>query len=183
MSKNNLEGLSLVKIKEAEKKIKAKDLENVLLVAIRIRGSVKKRHEILKTFELLKLHKKNHATLLQATKSINGMLFKVKDFIAYGMIEKSTLVKLLSKKARLKGNKPLDLKSLKVLANFDSYDDFADALLDLKIQYKDLKNITPIFRLHPPKGGFLKGIKKQFTQGGVLGFQGNNINKLLERMI
>ena len=40
-----------------------------------------------------------------------------------------------------------------------------------------------IFALHPPVGGFEKGgIKKHFNQGGVLGYRGESINELLEKM-
>ncbi len=41
-----------------------------------------------------------------------------------------------------------------------------------------------IFRLAPPKKGFERaGIKKAFTQGGVLGDRKEKINELIERMI
>jgi large subunit ribosomal protein L30 len=42
---------------------------------------------------------------------------------------------------------------------------------------------VPVFRLHPARGGFNKGIKVAFQNNGVLGYQGTSINKLLVRMI
>jgi len=42
----------------------------------------------------------------------------------------------------------------------------------------------PFYRLHPPKGGFeRKGIKKPYTVGGALGYRGEDMSKLIERMI
>ncbi|RJQ17568.1 50S ribosomal protein L30 [Candidatus Woesearchaeota archaeon] len=41
-----------------------------------------------------------------------------------------------------------------------------------------------VFRLNPPRGGFeRKGIKLPFTQGGVLGYRGEKINTLIQKML
>ncbi|MHA1683388.1 MAG: 50S ribosomal protein L30 [Promethearchaeota archaeon] len=183
MSIKKKSGEVLVTLKEKKEKIRAKDVSDVLLVALRVRGNVDKIHYIKKTFSLLRLFRKNHAVLLKATKPINGMLFKLKDFIAYGILEKETLVKMLKKKARIKGNKPFDVKSVKILTGKDSYEDLADALMNFEITFSDIKDIIPVFRLHPPRKGFAKGIKVQVTQGGVLGFHGKGINSLIDRMV
>ncbi|MFX0103117.1 MAG: 50S ribosomal protein L30 [Candidatus Hodarchaeota archaeon] len=183
MNKNNLQGMVPVKLEEKKAKIHAKKLENVLLVAIRIRGAVNKSHWMKKTLELLRLHKKNHAVLLQASKSINGMLFKVKDFIAYGTINKEMLVQLLQNRGRLQGNNPLTEQFIKNILNLEGFEALADDLLSLKLKYQDIKKIVPVLRLHPARGGFFKGIKKQYTHGGVLGFHGDDINKLVKKMI
>ncbi|NMC08439.1 MAG: 50S ribosomal protein L30 [Candidatus Lokiarchaeota archaeon] len=162
----------------------AKDANDVLLVAIRIRGDVKKNIDIKKTMGLLRLHHKHHAALVRASPAINGMLFKCKDTIAYGVIDKETLVALLKKKAKLTGRRVLDEASLKNLTGHASYEALADALLKGEVKYHELhKQIVPIFRLHPARGGFDKGIKVSYQQGGVLGYQGSGINKLLARMI
>jgi large subunit ribosomal protein L30 len=162
----------------------AKDLKDVLIVAIRIRGDVKKNVDVKKAMGLMRLHHKHHAALMRATPAINGMLFKCKDNIAYGIIDKETLVALLKKKAKLTGRRPFDEKSVKNLTGYASYDALADALLKGEVKYQDLdKQVVPVFRLHPARGGFDKGIKVAFQQGGVLGYQGTSINKLLVRMI
>ncbi len=162
----------------------AKDLKDVLIVAIRIRGDVKKNVDIKMTMGLMRLHHKHHAALVWATPAINGMLFKCKDNIAYGIIDKETLVALLKKKSRLTGRRLFDETSVKNLTGYASYDALADALLSGEAKYHELdKQVVPIFRLHPARGGFNKGIKVSFQQGGVLGYQGTNINKLLVRMI
>ena len=166
-----------------EPKLHAKGLSDVLLVVIRVRGKCHKHYEVRTTFALLRLFRKNHAVILRATDSINGMLFKVKDHVAYGIINKQTLIEMLKKKARLEGHKPLDETAVKALTGYKTHEELADALLKFEIKYQDIKHIVPIFRLHPPKGGFYSGIKHQYQQGGALGFHGNEINDLLSRMI
>jgi large subunit ribosomal protein L30 len=59
----------------------------------------------------------------------------------------------------------------------------AQALLEEKVKLKDLKIIKPVFRLHPPKKGFKRSVKKMFNDGGELGYRGPEINELLLRMI
>jgi large subunit ribosomal protein L30 len=183
MSEKNLQGMVPVKLQEKKAKIRAKDLENVLLIAIRIRGAVNKSHWMKKTVDLMRLHKKNHAVLLEATKPINGMLFRVKDFIAYGMIDKETLVTILKSRGRLQGNNPLTEQFMKDVLKVESFEALADDLMNFKIKYQDIKKIVPVFRLHPARGGFFKGIKKPFANGGVLGFHGEQINKLVKKMM
>jgi large subunit ribosomal protein L30 len=51
-------------------------------------------------------------------------------------------------------------------------------------QLKKVRLQEKAYCLNPPKGGFeRKGIKKSFTKGGALGNRGDNINKLITRMI
>ena len=183
MSKTSVPGGMQVKLKEKESMPKLRDVKNVLLAVIRVRGDVNKSHKIKDTFSLLRLHKKNHLVLVPATESIKGMLFKVKDFIAFGMIDKPTLVALLKSKGKLIGKKPIDEDFIKNVLGYEGFEDLADKLLSLDLKYQDLEKIVPVFRMHPPRGGFLKGIKVQFTQGGALGFHGKKINDLINRMV
>ena len=57
------------------------------------------------------------------------------------------------------------------------------ALMEGKIKLKDIYKIKPIFRLHPPRGGFRGSIKKSYNSGGVLGFVGKNINIVAKKMV
>lgn len=182
MSNTNAQGIA-VDFKNKQEPPHAKDLENVLLVAIRMRGQVNKSNDVKKTLALLRLHRSHHAVLLKATKPVNGMLAKVKDFIAFGPIDKPTLIAMLKKRGQLQGRRPLPEDGLKKLAGVASWDELADALMTFKLDYPDIKKIVPVFRLHPARGGFYKGIKTQFSDGGALGFHGNDINALVEKML
>ena len=58
----------------------------------------------------------------------------------------------------------------------------AVALSELKVDFWKIPTIKPVFRLHPPKGGFEKKIKKPYPDG-ELGYRGEEINQLIDKMI
>lgn len=153
-----------------------------LIAAIRIRGDPDRSPDERKTLELLRLHRVNHCVLLHDTPSIRGMLKKIEYVVAYGEIDKVTLAELLRKRGRLRGNKPLTEEYLKSIG-FGSFEDLAEALLDGRVKLSELKDLKPVFRLHPPKGGFRSTVKKHASEGGELGYRGPAINELLKRMI
>ena len=64
---------------------------------------------------------------------------------------------------------------------FKSIDDFAKAFANFKAELKDIPNLEPVFRLHPPRKGYRK-IKRSFSEGGALGYRGKEIGSLLYRM-
>jgi large subunit ribosomal protein L30 len=64
---------------------------------------------------------------------------------------------------------------------FKDVDAFVDEFFSNKIKLRDV-NINPAFRLHPPRGGY-ESIKNPYVIGGTLGYRGEKINELLEKMI
>lgn len=166
----------------SSKEITKKPVEQTICI-VRIRGSPGMRRTILNTLQLFNLHKVHHATLVRSTPSVLGMLQKAKDYIAYGPISFDILKKMLKKRALLIGNKPLTDAHVKITTNFDSIDNLANGLIEGKVKIRDVKNLKPIFRLHPPIGGFPGSIKWSAKAGGVLGNLGDNINALLKKML
>ena len=152
-----------------------------MYAVVRLRGSVKVRKEILDTLKMLRLHRVNHCVLVPKTKDYEGMLKKVKDYVTYGEIKKETLVKLLKERGRLVGNKKLTEDSLNKITGFKTFEEFAEAMLKGKVKLKDYPQIKPVFRLSPPKHG-LKSKKLHYPKGD-LGYRGDAINELVERMI
>lgn len=152
-----------------------------MLVAIRIKGGVGVRKEIRDTLEMLRLKAANNCVILPETPNFKGMISKVKDFVTYGEIDKETLAKMLKKRLRLKGDKRIDEKILKEITNFDSFEKFAEALIEGKAKLKDFDQIKQVFRLTPPSKGF-KSVKEHYPRGD-LGYRGKEINELIERMI
>ncbi|RLE58223.1 MAG: 50S ribosomal protein L30, partial [Thermoprotei archaeon] len=65
---------------------------------------------------------------------------------------------------------------------FHDFKELAQAILNGKISIKDLRELKPVFRLHPPSGGFKYTIKKRFGAGGELGYRGSAINDLVRKM-
>ncbi|MHA1298251.1 MAG: 50S ribosomal protein L30 [Candidatus Helarchaeota archaeon] len=154
-----------------------------LLIAIRIRGSVGVRRSIKETMEYLRLFKVNHAVLLDDRKSYKGMLQKAKDYITWGQIDKETLLNLLKKRGKLKGDSPLTDEHIKKYSKFKSIQEFSDALFKLETSINEMPYLKPVFRLHPPRKGFKYKKKRPFKDFGELGNRDTEINSLLSRMI
>ncbi|MHA1754969.1 MAG: 50S ribosomal protein L30 [Candidatus Odinarchaeia archaeon] len=153
------------------------------LTVIRIRGTVDINKDLEYTLKLLRLHKPNHAVLIDDRKTYLKMLHKIASYIAWGEISQDTLEELLKKRGRIIGNKPLTDEYIKENSKFKSISDFAKKLFELKAEIKDVPGLKPVFRLHPPRKGFDGSKKRAFQVGGVLGYYGSEINKLVRKMM
>jgi len=122
----------------------------MVYAVIRVRGTVNVRHDIKKTLQMLRLHRVNHCVIVEENETFKGMLQKVKDYITWGELDKDTLVELIKKRGRLIGDKPVDDEYIKNSTPYKSVEEFAEAILDGKIRYRDLPDIKPVFRLSPP---------------------------------
>jgi len=150
-------------------------------ILVRIRGRPDVRYGIKETLKRLHLVRKFHATIVPDTEVYRGMIFKVKDYIAYGPADPETIKELLLKRGRLIGDKPLTEEYIEKSLNL-SLDELAKKLASGELILKDIKGLKPVFRLHPPRGGFRRSTKKHVTAGGELGFR-EDINRLIKRMI
>jgi large subunit ribosomal protein L30 len=110
------------------------------------------------------------------------MLRKVQHYLAWGEISKETLLLLLEKRGRLVGNKRLTDRYAQELG-YKSLGDLAAATFNLDVEYANLPEIKPIFRLHPPKKGFKGKLKRSYSAGGVTGYRGEAIDGLIKQMI
>ena len=154
-----------------------------MFAVIRVRGEVGTGPDVRKTFELLRLHRKNNCVVVPEEKQVKKMIEKVKDYATFGEIDNETLSSLIKKRGRMEGDKRITDEALKELG-FSSVEELSEALISGKIKVKDLNKFKKIFRLHPPKKGFERaGIKKPFTVGGALGYRGEKINLLIKKMI
>jgi len=154
-----------------------------LYAVIRLRGRVSKRYDVKETLKLLRLHRKNHLVLLPNTPSYIGMLKKVKDVVTWGEVNEETLTLLFEKRGRLIGNKKITKKYLKETFKANDFKSFIKKLISGKVKLQELGQIKPVFRLHPPKGGFKRSVKKPYNDGGELGYRGLEINDLIKRMV
>ena len=148
------------------KKMKAKEPKPVeTLCVIRIRGAHGMNRKIMNTLHLLNLNKVNNATILRTNPSIRGMIQKVKDYVAFGPVSAESITNLLKKRALLMGQKPLTDDHVRFATVYESIGDLAKAIKDGKIKLQEVKDLKPMFRLHPPRGGFPGSIKKLFKEG------------------
>ena len=165
--------LRVVKVKEnnlSKKDVKVEEKKaSGRIAAIRLRGITGVKHDIKKTMEILRLYRKNYCVVLENKPSYLFMLKKVKDYVTYGEIDDNTYKMLIEKRGEVYRGREESYKG--------------------KIKYKnfivlDNKKLKPFFRLSPPRGGFeRKGLKASFKQGGALGYRGDKIVKLIERMV
>lgn len=153
----------------------------MMYAVVQVRGTAKTRKEIRDTLKMLRLHHVNHCVLIPDTPEYLGMIRKVKDFVAYGEVDQETLVTILRTRGRLTGDIRLTDDYLKAHTRFGSIEEFAGALCRGEASLKDIPNLKPVLRLHPPRKGHFP-IKRTFGQGGALGYYGNEINALLHRM-
>ena len=138
-----------------------------MMLVIRISGIPEVPDKIEEALYRLRLRKKYTAVLIKSTEENLKLVKKLRDYVAYGTIEKETLEKLVTARAQGISGKKFDIK--KVLTELDKKN-----LADL--------GVKPFFRLHPPRKGIES--KKHFGVGkGVLGDNKENINKLVERML
>lgn len=135
------------------------------LAVIRVRGINSVRGDIQDTLASLRLYRKNFCVVLSDSPAMRGMLQKAKDYITWGEVDDKTFMLLVEKRGEHYGGRTDGYHSRKFM----------------EIKGKKLK---PYFRLHPPIGGFeRKGIKKAVSIGGALGYRGEKINKLIQRMV
>lgn len=152
-----------------------------MYAVVRMRGQVNVRYTIEDTMKMLRLHKVNHCVFLPENPHYKGMVQKVKDYVAYGKIDASTLAEVLENRGRLEGNTRLTDEYIRENTDYDSIQAFAEAVVEGKASLKDVPKLKPVFRLHPPRKGHA-GIKRTVQQGGVLGNHDENINVLLHKM-
>ncbi len=110
------------------------------------------------------------------------MLQKVKDYVTWGEVTPEVVARLLEARGRLPGDRPLTEAYVKEVLGYASVDALAKEIVQGEVTPRDLKDVKPVFRLHPPRKGY-EGIKRPFADGGALGYRGEAINDLLLRML
>ncbi len=133
------------------------------------------------TLEMLHLIHNNHAVLVENSPSFVGMLRTAQNFITWGEPSKETVGMMIRERGRMKGNKLLNDEYLQK-AGFKSLEELSEAVFNCRVKYWKLPNIQPFFKLHPPSKGYRGKIKKSFVAGGELGYRGEKIDALLNRM-
>lgn len=137
-----------------------------MICIIRIRGEVGVDRDAEETLSRLRLRRKYSCVVIQPNKQQEGMIKKMRNFIAYGEISRGVFEKLIEKRGKSADKKKIDSK--KVVDELEKGKKYEDA------------GIKPFFRLHPPRGGIKS--KLHFPKG-VLGNHGNQIDKLVEKML
>jgi large subunit ribosomal protein L30 len=156
-------------------------MQTTSLLVIRIRGTinVSKREE--DTLRFLRIDRNNYATIIDNRPDYKGMLQKAKDWITWGEPDIKTIKSLLEKRGRAPGNEKLTIDYLERIG-LESFEVLAEKLVKCEISFNQIEGIKPFFRLHPPKKGFKKSVKRPYRSQGELGYRGEAINELAMRM-
>jgi large subunit ribosomal protein L30 len=149
---------------------------------IRVRGHRKINKDIEDTMCMLRLNRVNHCVVIPENDVMKGMLQKTKDFITWGEVSEETLTKMIKTRGRLVGDRPIDDAYVGGNSQFASVDELARSVVKDEIKYAELKDVKPLFRLHPPKQGY-EAVKKDLKTHGSLGYRGERINVLIEKML
>ena len=147
---------------------------------VRVRGSVNVKPKIKETMKLMRLNRVNHCVIIPENETYTGMLKIIKDYDTWGEVDAETTELMLESSGKTGGNSTFTKADLKETP-FKTIKTLAKNLTEGKVVMRDVPNLKPIFRLHPPRKGY-EGIKRSFKEGGALGYRGEKINQLIRRM-
>jgi len=155
------------------------------IIAVRLRGEGGVAGDVRATLDMLRLSRKHNAILIYKRPDALGMLRKAKDYVTWGEADKEVLSVLFKKRCRPQGANELTARYLKERLQVPSIERLVQAIERAEIPLSKLREagISPVFRLHPPKGGFKGALKRSFADGGELGDRGAEITSLISRMI
>jgi len=156
--------------------------ERKCFAVVKVRGTISAKREARETLDMLRLDRTNNAVLVDNRPSYVGMLYRVQNHVTWGEVSKETVALLLKKRGKLAGGKKLTDEAVAKLG-YKSIDALADAIASCKAEFQKLPNVQPVFKLRPPSKGFKGKTKKSFSTGGEAGYRGEEINKLIKRMV
>jgi large subunit ribosomal protein L30 len=151
-------------------------------LVVRMRGTVNVPFWALTTLKNLYLNKKFSATLVPETSDYLGMLRKINQWVAWSKADSEIVKTLIEKRGKKKTPKLDTQKESRRKDEYKGIDELVDVIVNDKIKFSDQNNIKPWFSLNPPKGGFKRKSKKQFSDGGILG-NNKDLLEIVKRMV
>ena len=152
------------------------------LLVVRMRGTVNVPYWALTTLKNLYLNKKFSATLVPETTNYLGMLRKINQWVAWSKADSDIIKTLIEKRGKKKSPTLESKDENKSKSDYKGVDELVDVIVNDKIKFSDQNNIKPWFSLNPPKGGFKKNTKRQFSDGGILG-NNKELLEIVKRMV
>jgi large subunit ribosomal protein L30 len=156
-------------------------MEKKSLLVIRIRGTINVSQREKDTMKFLRVDRNNYASLIDDRPDYKGMLQRAKDWITWGEPNTETVKEMLIKRGRAPGDVKLTEDYVMELG-YEGFDDLAEKLVNCEVSISEIDGLKPFFRMHPPKKGFKKSVKRPYRSKGELGYRGEAINELARRM-
>ena len=149
---------------------------------VQLRGEVNMSSDVQDTLTMLNIHHVNHCAFVPETDTYRGMITKVNDYVAHGEPSVDTVETVLSTRAEpAEGDTEVDEAWLEAHTDYDGFKSLAAALVDEETTLRE-QGLSPVLRLHPPRGGH-RGQKHPTSEGGQLGVHSTDaIDELLEAM-
>ena len=151
------------------------------IFVVRIRGGVDAQKTVEATLTMLRMERNNYATILKESPSYTGMLRKAKEYVTWGEPSVEIVKLLLETRGKLTGDEKMTDEALKGLG-YESIEKLANAIVAGEVEFNQLNDVKPFFRMHPPKKGFKRTVKRPYKDHGELGYRGDAINELIKRM-
>jgi len=165
--------------------------EPKVALVIRIRGTIGVSPKAKKVMQLFRLRQLHNATFVKLNEATIRMLRLIEPYVTYGYPSRATVQKLIYKRGFAKLNKqriPIADNSV-IEEGLGSCGIACTAELVHEIytvgpNFKQANNFLWPFKLTSPKGGFSSKTKLlHFMEGGEAGARGEEINKLVKRML
>ncbi len=152
-----------------------------LLLVVNLHGQINSASGVRKALNELWVAKKFSASVVPDDAPTVGMLRLCKDYVAWCPADEALLADLLKKRGMVSATRPLDAAALKALG-FKKPEEIAAKMVKDNSRLSSVEGVLPYFRLAPPKGGFRRSLRRQYTEKGLLG---NNpkLEEIVRRMI
>ena len=153
------------------------------LAVVRVRGMQQAGSRVQDTLHQLRLNRINHLVFVKQSPNVKGMLEAVKDYVTWGEVSAEMIAKVLLNRGEAVG-KRIKLSDDFIKSNNAKYKSIialSKAIQADEASLSEVRNLQPVIRLHPPKGGY-ENNKRSYASGGTLGYRGKDIEMLLEKM-
>lgn len=159
-------------------------------LVIRIRGTIGVSPKAKKVMQLFRLRQLHNATFVKLNEATVRMLRLIEPYVTYGYPTRATVERLIYKRGFGKIRKqriPIADNSVIQEAGIPGVECTADLIHEIVTvgpNFKKANNFLWPFKLSNPTGGFSTKTKMlHFMEGGEAGARGEEINKLVKKMI
>jgi large subunit ribosomal protein L30 len=139
-----------------------------LILVVNLHGAINSSSQVRKALGELKAVRRFTGSVTTDDESTKGMLKLCKDYVAWCPLDAPLLARLLKERGMVSSTKKLDGAALKELG-YGSAEEMADMMLKKELRLNQVKGVLPYLRLAPPKGGFKRSMRRQASDGGLLG--------------
>jgi 60S ribosomal protein uL30 len=165
--------------------------EPKVALVIRIRGTIGVSPKAKKVMQLFRLRQLHNATFVKLNEATIRMLRLIEPYVTYGYPTRSTVSNLVLKRGFGKLNKQrIPIADNSVVeeglgkVGIVCVADLIHEITTVGPHFKEANNFLWPFKLSNPSGGFSQKTKLlHFMEGGESGARGEEINKLVKRMI